>query len=62
MEEIDSKNTSSLKLPQMSERQAILYLEKSSSNLKRETRRKKTPLSIKSQRIYSNQKKYLYGS
>ena len=33
MEEIDSKNTSSLKLPQMSERQAILYLEKSSSNL-----------------------------
>lgn len=33
MEEIDSKNASSLKLPQMSERQAILYLEKSSSNL-----------------------------
>ena len=33
MEEIDSKNGSSLKLPQMSERQAILYLEKSSSNL-----------------------------
>ena len=33
MEEIDSKKASSIKLPQMSERQAILYLEKSSSNL-----------------------------
>ena len=33
MEEIASKNASSLKLPQMSERQAILYLERSSSNL-----------------------------
>ena len=33
MEEIDSKNESSLRLHQMSERQAILYLEKGGSNL-----------------------------
>jgi len=33
MEEIDSKNESSLKLHQMSERQAILYLEKGGTDL-----------------------------
>ena len=33
MEEIDSKNESSLKLQQMSERQAILYLEKGGSDI-----------------------------
>ena len=32
MEEIDSKNASSLKLPQMSERQAILYFGKGGNN------------------------------
>ena len=33
MEEIDSKNASSYKLPQMSERQMMLYLEKGGSEL-----------------------------